>query len=170
MQNIKNMNKKNILIAVLTILIIVLFASLMAGKKETVAPTAEDLQETVSEETSAGNGQNSAPKPQAPSPTVVQPQVSSHALPPATVRYTNEGFSPTTITISKGGSVQFINESNQQMWVASNPHPSHSAYPAFDQRISVGRGGTYTFTFTEIGKWYFHNHMNSSRTGLVIVK
>lgn len=166
----ENMKNKNIYMAVIAIVLILLIGFLIAGKKETSAPTTKDLNTEETSQQQEETQESSTPIQPVVKPSTNKPAVSVTNLPPATVRYTADGFSPTTVTITKGGSVQFINDSNSQMWVASNPHPSHSAYPAFDQRTSVGRGGTYTFTFTEIGKWYFHNHLNSSRTGLVIVK
>ena len=48
---------------------------------------------------------------------------------PAVVTYTASGFSPTTVTISKGESVTWKNESNRRMWVASAVHPTHTIYP-----------------------------------------
>lgn len=164
-------NKKNIYIIVFAIALILLIGFLLTGKKETVAPTTEDLS---NEETAQENTNN--PSSQSPTQSVVKPATVPTAvsvpddLPPATVRYTTSGFSPTIVTITKGSSVQFTNETNQQMWVASDPHPTHSAIPSFDQQTGVGMGGTYIFKFNETGKWYFHNHLNSSRSGLVIVK
>src|SRR5690242_16140607 len=43
----------------------------------------------------------------------------------ATVTMTASGFSPATVTIGKGGTVTFVNQSGEDMWVASNPHPVH---------------------------------------------
>jgi len=86
------------------------------------------------------------------------------------VKYTNAGFSPSTLTINKGESVIFTNDSSGSMWIASDPHPSHTAYPEFDQLESVAQGGSYTFVFQKTGTWGYHNHVNSGRTGTIIVK
>lgn len=88
-----------------------------------------------------------------------------------TVNYTDSGFSPKTVTIKKGDSITFINESNGGMSVASDPHPTHTNYPAFDQYKSGEKGSkSYTFVFDKIGSWGYHNHLNSSNTGLVVVE
>lgn len=97
------------------------------------------------------------------------------------VTYTANGFSPKTITISKSDTVTFV-ASGGTMWVASNNHPSHTLYSgttreahctggpsttAFDQ---CGSGGQYSFTFDKTGTWGYHDHLEASNTGTVIVK
>lgn len=86
------------------------------------------------------------------------------------VDYTNSGFSPKTITIKKGTTVKFVNKSDNKMDVASDPHPIHTNYPAFDQWKSSQKGqNEYDFTFEKVGSWGYHNHLNPSDTGTVIV-
>lgn len=86
------------------------------------------------------------------------------------VDYTNDGFSPATVTIKKGGMVKFVNKTSGPMSVASNPHPTHTDYPGFDQWKSDAKGtAEYSFTFDKVGTWGYHNHFNSSDTGTVIV-
>lgn len=104
---------------------------------------------------------------------------------PMTVAYTNTGFSPASITVAQGQSVTFVNQSSGSMWVASDPHPSHTAYdgtsrqthcaagykgPApLDECTSVAVGGTFTFTFTKAGTFGYHNHADDSMHGTVVV-
>ena len=70
-----------------------------------------------------------------------------------------------------------------ELWVASNPHPTHEGYDGTtrDQHCAAGYAGptpfdqcatgtTYTFTFNQIGTWGYHNHGNHSDTGTVIVQ
>lgn len=87
-----------------------------------------------------------------------------------TVIYSNSGFSPSSITINVGESVVFKNESNVGMWVASAPHPAHTAYQEFDAQKGIAKGEDYVFTFTKAGVWKYHNHLIPSDTGTVIVK
>lgn len=86
------------------------------------------------------------------------------------VIYTDSGFSPSSIEIKKGQIVQFINKSNGGMWVASGPHPAHTAYPEFDVKKNIPSGETYEFTFDKVGEWKYHNHSKASAFGVVIVK
>lgn len=85
------------------------------------------------------------------------------------VTYTDSGFGPKEITVKKGATVAFINESSSAMWVASAPHPQHTIYPEFDQLKSVQKGGSYEFVFAKVGTWKYHNHMDATDFGSVIV-
>ncbi|MDP2593261.1 MAG: hypothetical protein Q8P52_01260 [bacterium] len=96
------------------------------------------------------------------------------------VTYTNDGFSPKTITINQGDTVRFVNQGSLQMWVASAIHPTHTIYPekteddclgsAFDQCEAGGAGSVYEFTFNRVGSWNYHNHSRANHTGSIIVK
>ena len=87
-----------------------------------------------------------------------------------TVTYDGSSFSPKVVTIKKGDSVIFINQSDKSMSVASNPHPTHTDYPGFDQYKSAEKGmASYTFVFEKVGTWGYHNHLNPSVTGTVKV-
>lgn len=101
----------------------------------------------------------------------------------ATVTYTDTGFSPSTVTISQGGTVTFVNKSTSGMWVASNPHPAHSGYDGTSRSTHCSAGYTgpkpfdecadafsFTFTFTKSGTWGYHNHENEDNGGTVIVQ
>ncbi len=85
------------------------------------------------------------------------------------VTYTDTGFAPSTVTVKKGTSVTFINGSSGGMWVASAVHPTHQLLPGFDHLKSVAKGGAYGYTFTKVGTWKYHNHVNPSDTGTVAV-
>jgi len=85
------------------------------------------------------------------------------------VTLSDKGFAPDPITVKVGTTVAFVNESGGAMWVASAPHPTHSLLPGFDQLASVARGGTYEYAFTKVGTWKYHNHVNASVTGSVVV-
>lgn len=79
------------------------------------------------------------------------------------------GFAPSPVTVKAGTTVTFVNESSGQMWIASDPHPVHTLLPGFDELKSVGKSGTYQYTFIKVGTWTFHNHMNPSVKGTVVV-
>lgn len=85
------------------------------------------------------------------------------------VSYTANGFEPNTISIKAGQTVTWTNKDSDDVWVASNPHPTHTDYPGFDELKSMSNGQTYSFTFTKVGKWGYHNHLNPSQQGTVIV-
>ena len=86
------------------------------------------------------------------------------------VTYSDSGFTPASVSIKVGETVTFKNTSSKSMWVASAPHPTHSAYPEFDAKKGAAMNEDYSFTFTKAGTWKYHNHLNSSNFGTVVVE
>jgi len=98
-----------------------------------------------------------------------------------TVTYDGKTFSPSAVTIKKGGTVTWKNTSSGKMWVASAQHPTHTVYSGtsrsehcpdtsnttFDQ---CEGGGDYSFTFDKVGTWNYHDHINAGVFGKVIVE
>lgn len=98
----------------------------------------------------------------------------------ATVTLGPNGFTPSEVRIAKGGTVQWVNSSDNPMWVASAQHPTHTVYSgttlaqhcddatdaSFDQ---CKNSGSYSFTFTKTGTWAYHNHSVNGQFGRVIV-
>jgi hypothetical protein len=66
--------------------------------------------------------------------------------------------------------VRFLNDSTSSVWIASDPHPTHTDYPGFDAKKAITRGETYEFTFTKVGTWGFHNHRNPLQKGTIVVQ
>lgn len=102
----------------------------------------------------------------------------------AAVTYTDGGYSPGTVEISKGQKVTFINNSSRNMRTASAVHPTHKNYPGsgiekcntseaddiFDSCEGMTPGNSWSFTFNEVGTWKYHNHQKPSDSGTVVVK
>ncbi len=117
--------------------------------------------------------------------TLPSPEAAATTTPPALVAYTDTGFSPKSVTVNQGQGVTWTNQSSRTMWVASAMHPVHSVYDGtnkdthcaagytgeapFDECTAVPAGGTYTFTFTEVGNWKYHNHASDADFGDVTV-
>lgn len=110
---------------------------------------------------------------------------SSSATSPATgvtVSYDGSSFSPASVTVKQGDVVTFTDSADSNMWVASDPHPSHTGYDGtsradhcaagysgstpFDQ---CKPGSSYSFTFDKVGSWGYHNHLNAGVKGTVNV-
>jgi len=86
------------------------------------------------------------------------------------VTYNAQGFSPKTVTIKKGETVVFENKTGKSASIASDEHPTHLLYPEFDQYKTDARGQTeFKFTFEKAGTWKYHDHLNASMVGTVIV-
>lgn len=91
------------------------------------------------------------------------------AMPMETIRYTNEGYVPANITVKAGTMVMFVNESDQDMWVASNGHPAHTDLPTFDQFEFAPKGSQYVYTFDQVGSWKYHDHVAPVYGGIITV-
>lgn len=85
------------------------------------------------------------------------------------VTYTDSGYTPSTITVKLGTKLTWVNQSSSGMWTASALHPTHMLLPGFDELKSVAKGGSYDYTFTKVGTWKYHNHVQPSDTGTVVV-
>lgn len=100
------------------------------------------------------------------------------------VVYTDAGFEPTELVISRGETVTFANESNRSFWPASDDHPTHTAYPGtaladcgsaasgemFDACSPVIAGSNFSFTFYQPGEWGYHDHLRPSYSGKITVQ
>lgn len=92
--------------------------------------------------------------------------------------YTDSGFSPSTLTIKKGDTATFTNTASDAMHVASNPHPVHNVYPTnggcvgstFDSCGNISPGRSWSFKFDIVGMWGYHNHLNPSEGGTIVVQ
>ncbi len=165
------MNKK-IIITVVVIVVILLGAYLVLRSGESQqaqAPQEDQSTETVETKERQEMGRTSDSEKE-------NRQGEEHI-----VRYTDDGYFPSTLIIKKEDKVIFKNESIQMMWTASAVHPTHAAYSgttlsehcpdtekkAFDQ---CGASDEYHFTFEKIGSWKYHNHLNPGHTGTIIVE
>lgn len=86
-----------------------------------------------------------------------------------TVTYTDNGFEPKSITVKAGTAVSWINKSTNPLWVASSPHPQHTDLPGFDALKAYQSGESYSYTFTKVGSWKYHNHLAPNNFGVVLV-
>ncbi len=100
--------------------------------------------------------------PSNPSPT--SPNVKS-----VTVTIEAGKFNPASITINVGDSVVWLNKDSSPHHVASDPHPTHTGLPGLESPDMAGNQ-TYSFTFTKAGTFGYHDHLNPTIKGTVIVK
>lgn len=182
------MNKNALIIAVIIIIIggaFFLFAnkaeapdSDLLPKKEDItnqmpASNSEDVVDEVIVEPRSHDDEDSVTNDE---PAALEDVVQSVTV----VTYTDDGFSPKSVTISQGDIVRFVNESSSRMWVASASHPTHTFYPektdgdclgsAFDQCEAVENSSEWEFVFNKTGTHKYHNHVRASKTGTIIVE
>ncbi|MBI1839117.1 MAG: hypothetical protein HYR95_02400 [Candidatus Colwellbacteria bacterium] len=90
----------------------------------------------------------------------------------------DDGFSPMELRVRKGDTVVWTNKSGKSSWPASAVHPTHDVYPerggcissAFDACKGLGLGEAFKFTFNQVGSWKYHDHLNSTHFGTIVVE
>ena len=117
----------------------------------------------------SGDGEESAtPAPtQASQPTAQASAQSENSS--QTVEIGSNGFSPATLTVTKGTSVTFVNKSGRSVEVASDPHPTHTNLKGFESD-ALRDGASFSFTFDKAGTWGYHDHLRPSMTAKVVVQ
>lgn len=81
----------------------------------------------------------------------------------------DSGFTPVTINIKVGTKVVFANKSGGPATVNSAIHPTHLVYPP----LNLGEfadAQTLELVFDKQGTYKYHDHLNPSRTGTVVVE
>lgn len=93
--------------------------------------------------------------------------------------YTDGGFAPVSITINRGETVRFTNNSSDGLWVSAVGDSRSKAYPGtpngcgqshFDSCRIIGRGEFWEFTFDVVGEWKYQNNLDKSKTAVIYVK
>ena len=82
---------------------------------------------------------------------------------------TKQGFKPRNTVINKGDTIEFSTNRDRPFWPASNLHPTHAIFQAFDSLEPILPNLTWNFTFTDFGKWGFHDHLQAHFTGTIEV-
>ena len=123
------------------------------------------------------------PQPETVTETEETPEIETPSA-THTIEITRDGFNPSTSTISKGDTVNFINKQAIASWPASAVHPTHKVYPGsdinkcdtaeqsdtFDACRRLSQEETFSFTFNERGNWRYHDHLNPTTTGTITVQ
>jgi plastocyanin len=128
----------------------------------------------------ASQGTSPTPPVQTEKPVTQVTQVSGQNV----ITYTDSGYSPSVLYVKVGDIVTFKNESSKSMWPASADHPSHRVYSgtslsehcpdpagnAFDACTGFLPGSSWSFKFNKAGTWKYHDHLNPSATGTIVVE
>lgn len=106
-----------------------------------------------------------------PQATTVPSEASTPAIETeeTSVELTPSGYSPASLNIKVGTKVTFINKSGVNATVDSDPHPVHTSFPALNLGTFKNEE-TLTFTFDKNGTYGYHNHLNATQKGTVIVE
>ena len=86
------------------------------------------------------------------------------------VTISKDGFSPATLKIKKGQSVEWTNKDDALHQIAADPHPTHSSIPELFSD-PLNKGESYAFTFDTSGSFTYHDEMNPLTVlGTIIVE
>lgn len=86
----------------------------------------------------------------------------------ATITYTGKDFEPNLATISANSTVRIRNRSVRVLQFVSDPYPTQSDEP----ELNVGTlnpGDSKTFYITQKGTWGYHNALDPSEIGQLVV-
>ncbi len=101
-----------------------------------------------------------------------QPSETSNAIDEVNsvvIAYSDSGFAPASINAKVGQEVVFKNNSTKELQVNSAPHPAHTLY----QELNIGEiseGESKSTTFAKAGSYKYHNHLNASEYGSIVVE
>ena len=87
----------------------------------------------------------------------------------SSITLTEDGFSPREITIKAGDKVVWVNNSGARATVDSSVHPTHRDYPKLNLGIFED-GEEHSLVFDEAGTYNYHDHLNASKFGTVVVE
>lgn len=107
--------------------------------------------------------------------TPVQPKIAATPTPEdltaheTLVTYTQDGFSPQTVTIPINSSVMFRNLSSTTASVNSDDYPTNKLYPELNLGI-FKKNQNLIVRITKAGIYTYHNQLNPKQTGKIIVQ
>lgn len=84
------------------------------------------------------------------------------------ITFTNDGFSPGTLTVKKGTVVTVKNNSSMSVQFSSDDHPTHTINQGMNLPV-LAAGASATFTADETGTFGYHDHIDASKTGTLVV-
>jgi len=145
------MNKKA-LIALVVLVIVIAGAAFWLMRKDPNATESTNTTKPTSSEST-------------PTDTTTTPGEASQK----TITYSDSGYSPSTITVKTGDTIVIKNTSSHSMMFDSDPHPVHTINPELNVD-TVAPGESRTFVVDTKGTFGYHNHLNASQKGTIIVE
>ena len=79
------------------------------------------------------------------------------------------GFEPEELAMKRGETVRFVTTNKRFFWPASDIHPTHEIYAAFDPKEPIAPEDSWSFTFGRVGSWNYHDHLAPYFTGVITV-
>lgn len=102
-------------------------------------------------------------------PTSTQPVGEETIKQAAVVTFNNGQFSPAKLSVKKGEKIIVRNESQVKIQFNSDPHPAHNLYPELNLGV-IEAGQLKTLVITREGTYTYHNHLNASQRGQLVIE
>lgn len=141
-----------VIVAIVIVAVIAVGAVLVMGKKSDDKKAQNTTVQNQSSNNTSGSGSDN-----------------NNNASDVTIKYNGSSFALSANTIKSGGKVTITNESDDELELASNPHPVHTDNPELNAG-DIEAHESKTITLTTKGKWGFHNHYNSSQKGEITVE
>lgn len=87
-----------------------------------------------------------------------------------TIEILDGQFNPKVIAINSSDYIVFKNIGKLGHWPASNSHPTHDILPEFDPQQPIKPNEEWKFQFNNPGIWRYHDHLNATKSGVILVK
>lgn len=86
-----------------------------------------------------------------------------------TIKYTDNGFSPSTLTVKAGTTITIKNNSSRPLQFSSDDHPEHTDDPELNLS-TLSPGGSQKLTVTVMGTHGIHNHLDDSHGATLVIE
>ena len=146
------MNTKSVIITILVVVVLGVGGFFIFHKSDNKTPASTTTNSQPAATTTTDNSTSSSDQNAA-----------------STITYSDSGFSPATLTVKANTPVTIKNTSSSDMQFDSDPHPTHTD----DPEINIGAvpaGKSVTFTPTVTGSHGYHNHLDPTQTGTLVVQ
>ncbi len=144
---------KAAIIAIVAVIVIAggVFAFTKKGDSKKTEPPQTTSQSTI---------ENTQP---APTDTNTKPDETT------VITYSDAGFSPASITVKSGLTVLIKNSTSHTLQFDSDPHPAHTDNRELNVD-TIRAGESKSFMVSKSGRFGYHNHLNPSETGTIVVE
>jgi len=105
----------------------------------------------------------------ASTPAAQSESTNSNQFSVLTITYSENGFSPESLTVNVGSTVTIVNASSRTLQFESDPHPQHTDDTDLNAGV-IAPNKSATIVVSKKGTFGYHNHLNSSQTGTITVQ
>ena len=149
------MNRKLVTTGVVVLVVIAAVTFAVFGmNKDATAPSGSSSEDTQTTQNTDSESSDTQPE--------------SEATETATITFTNDGFSPNSLTVKKGATVTVKNSSSVDVQFSSDDHPTHRLDPEINLEV-LEPGQSASFVAKTVGTHGFHDHIDDSKVGTLIV-